>query len=128
MVGQAVLDVGNFATPSDVLVNLDGPELDALVTGLSGDADVLDQFEILGLTSDSGIDWIELRPRSAESDFESIGLGFRGEDLVQVDLDDRLGQRTRVSLSGIERPGELADETFVFDVPEGVDVIGEEDL
>ena len=95
---------------------------------LSGDTRVLDQYEFLGLIADSGIDWIQLKPRSAESDFERIGLGFQGNDLVQIDLDDRLGQRTRISLTAIERSVSVADEEFFFDVPEGVDIIGETDL
>jgi outer membrane lipoprotein carrier protein len=95
---------------------------------LSGDAQVLDKYEFLGTLEDSGIEWIQLKPGSTDSDFERIGLGFVGDDLVEIDLEDRLGQRTRLSLSEIERSVYLADEEFNFNVPEGVDIIGETDL
>lgn len=95
---------------------------------LTGDTGALDQFEYIGTEPIAGIDWLHLKPRSAASDFKSIGLGFDGDTLVQLALDDRLGQRTRIYLSSIEKLSRLSDEEFQFDIPEGVDVIGETDL
>jgi len=95
---------------------------------LTGDADVLDHFEYLGSSTDNGIEWIQLKPNSAESDFEMISLGFDGDDLVEIALADRLGQRTRLYLTEIERLETLPDELFRFAIPDGVDVIREGDL
>jgi len=95
---------------------------------LTGDAEVLDHFEYLGSSMDDGIEWIQLKPNSAESDFEMISLGFDGDDLVEIGLADRLGQRTRLYLTEVERLEALSDDLFHFTVPDGVDVIGEGDL
>ena len=95
---------------------------------LTGDADVLDHFEYVGSSMDDGIEWIRLKPNSIESDFEMISLGFDSDDLVGISLADRLGQRTRLYLTEVERLETLSDELFRFTPPEGVDVIGEDDL
>lgn len=95
---------------------------------LTGTADVLDHFEYVEASSVEGLELIQLKPRSPESDFESIILGFDGGNLVQIALLDRLEQRTRLYLTDIERPASVRADEFVFDIPEGVDVIGETEL
>ena len=53
--------------------------------------------------------WVRLKPRTAESDFESVAIGFAGERPVQLEIYDRLGQRTRLFLSEIELNPRLRD-------------------
>ena len=95
---------------------------------LTGTADVLDHFEYVDASSVEGLELIQLKPRSPESDFESIILGFDGDSLVQIALLDRLAQRTRLYLTEIEKPANVRADEFVFVIPEGVDVIGETEL
>jgi outer membrane lipoprotein carrier protein len=95
---------------------------------LTGDTRVLEQFEFLGSKSDAGIEWMRLKPVSPESDFNGIRLGFVGDRLVQIILDDRLGQQTRIFLTNIVQPVAMDDDVFRFVVPPGVDVIGESEL
>jgi chaperone LolA len=95
---------------------------------LTGDSEALKQFVYIGAEPIAGIEWLHLKPRSTASDFESIGLGFDGDTLVQLALDDRLGQRTRIYLTAIEYPAALSDDEFHFDIPDGVDVISDTDL
>ena len=95
---------------------------------LTGTADVLDHFEYVDASSVEGLELIQLKPRSPESDFESIILGFDGGNLVQIALLDRLEQRTRLYLSEIEKPASVDADEFDFVIPEGVDVIGETEL
>ena len=79
----------------------------------------------------AGVLWEAGKPRPyAESlplcieEIELDGPG-PGEVLVQIALDDRLGQRTRIVLTDVERPASIPDAEFSFVPPEGVDVIGE---
>jgi outer membrane lipoprotein carrier protein len=95
---------------------------------LTGDTSALEQFEYVGSEPIAGLEWMHLQPRATGSDFKSIGLAFDGNTLVQLALDDRLGQRTRIYLTAIEHPAALSDDEFHFDIPDGVDVIGETDL
>jgi len=95
---------------------------------LTGDADVLDHFEYRGSMTDGEIRWLRLEPRSAESDFAAIELGFAGGTLRQIFLTDRLGQLTRIYLSEIDATTDVPDTFFRFAVPDGVDVIDEDEL
>lgn len=95
---------------------------------LTGDTGALDQFEYVTDFSADQLDWITLRPRAADGDFSAITLGFAAGELQQLELRDRLGQRTQLRLSNIVSDVSIADDAFVFVVPENADVIGENDL
>jgi outer membrane lipoprotein carrier protein len=97
----------------------------ALLTGGKG---ILDRFEYLSSWAGEGALWVRLRPRSSDSDFESVAIGFDGERPVQLELADRLGQRTRLYFSDVRLNPRIAEDAFRFFVPEGADVIGEETL
>lgn len=92
---------------------------------LTGNAEILERFEFLGSVQDGDLLWVNLGPRSTDSDFDSIRLGFRGDELVRLELRDRLGQTTQLSFAGQVTGVPLSDEFFRFDPPEGVDVISE---
>lgn len=95
---------------------------------LTGTADVLDHFDYRGSVADGEIHWLRLEPRSAESDFAGIELGFAAGELQRIFLTDRLGQKTQISLSDIEAGADVPDEFFHFEIPDGVDVIDEDEI
>jgi outer membrane lipoprotein carrier protein len=95
---------------------------------LSGDAKALDRFELIDASASDHLEWVQLRPVSQESDFERIRLAFEAGELTELTLEDRLGQTTRIFLSDVATNVAIADEVFRFQVPDGVDVIGEGDL
>jgi outer membrane lipoprotein carrier protein len=92
---------------------------------LTGDRAALERFAVEKEWSEGGLDWVRLAPRSAESDFEAVAVGFAGDRPARLDIRDRLGQQTRVVFSEVELNVRLADDAFAFAVPEGVDVIRE---
>jgi outer membrane lipoprotein carrier protein len=95
---------------------------------LTGAVDVLDRFEFRGSETIDGRLWVDLGPRSAAGDFEQVRLGFDGGELTRLELRDRLGQTTRLAFTAVEQGAALPDGVFTFDVPDGVDVIGEDEL
>ncbi len=95
---------------------------------LTGDAQALEHFELLKTWSADDLRWLQLAPISLEADFTTVDLGFLADELQQIEFVDRLGQRTRLTLSGIDRAPELADSEFHFEIPAGVDVIGENEM
>jgi outer membrane lipoprotein carrier protein len=77
--------------------------------------------------SEAGLDWLLLSPRNAnDASFKSARLGFDQHGLVQMDVVDALGQRTRIAFSGWKRNPAFARGTFRYTPPKGVDVIGGE--
>lgn len=95
---------------------------------LTGTREILDRFEYVSSWSGDNITWLRLKPRAADSDFESVAIGFAGEKLVELELNDRLGQQTRLYLSNIQMNAKVADDTFHLQIPDGVDVIREGEL
>ncbi len=70
------------------------------------------------------VDWVAVTPRGTEGDFKVARLAFRGTDLVRMELQDRLGQRTTIEFSQPVRNGPLGADELRFVPPAGVDVIG----
>ncbi len=92
---------------------------------LSGSGRVGDAFESSGLEKKGDWTWCRLRPRDAQSDFESVSLAFdaRGE-LAGMELRDKLGQMTVIEFTQVRRNPSLDASLFRFTPPPGADVIG----
>jgi outer membrane lipoprotein carrier protein len=95
---------------------------------LTGRQDVLERFTISKSWQADGIQWVALAPKAADADFAAVRLGFEGPKLVNLELDDRLGQQTRLDFSRVEINPRLDDASFRFDIPAGVDVIDDSAL
>jgi outer membrane lipoprotein carrier protein len=95
---------------------------------LTGDESALENFALLRTWIIDGLHWLQLAPVSAEADFATVDIGFAGDELQRIEFVDRLGQRTRLTLTDIDRTPGLADNEFQFEIPPGVDVIGEDDM
>lgn len=87
----------------------------------------LDQRFVVKETGPSdGLDWLSLTPKNdEEASFRAARLGFAGAKLMRMEVDDAVGQRTRIEFSQWKRNPRFAADTFKYTPPEGVDVIGE---
>jgi outer membrane lipoprotein carrier protein len=95
---------------------------------LSGSVDILQRFDYRGSETREEMTWLRLGPRGESTDFDEIRLGFSGQQLIQMELADRLGQTTQVSFSNIDLNPGIDASVFSFEVPPGADVIGEDEL
>jgi outer membrane lipoprotein carrier protein len=92
---------------------------------LSGSATQLhESFDISAAASRDGLNWVSVKPRSAEADFSHAELGFARERLVRMVVTDRLGQTVRLDFSHSERNARIAPSDLQFKPPADVDVIG----
>jgi len=92
---------------------------------LSGSvADLHAQFEVSAAKPHDGLDWVVIQPRSAEADFSHAELGFAGEQLARMIINDRLGQTVRLDFEHSQRNAPIDAAYFSFVPPAGVDVIG----
>jgi outer membrane lipoprotein carrier protein len=98
----------------------------ALLVGESGGKSALEKkFTLREAGEREGLEWLEAIPRSPDSGFEKLQLGFAGNDLAAMELFDNFGQTTSLLFSHLERNTPLAPALFRFTPPAGVDVIGE---
>ncbi len=81
-------------------------------------------FEQRGGTRRGGLEWVEVRPRSAEAEFTRAEIGFEGKRLARMVVADRLGQTVTLVFARGERNGRVAAAELQFQPPAGADVIG----
>lgn len=93
---------------------------------LSGDRSVRDGFNVVQTYKLDGLDWIKLVPKKSGADFSSVLIGFKGKAPQRLELVDGLNQVTRIELENLAVNPDVADSTFEFKPPAGVDVIGGE--
>lgn len=92
---------------------------------LSGDVSKI--AESFGITLKEGgnvVDFI-LKPKAADSLFESLRLSFRSGVINDMQLIDNVGQRTNILFLGVKMNPPIDAAQFTFAIPEGVDVIQE---
>jgi outer membrane lipoprotein carrier protein len=91
---------------------------------LSGSASVSSQFNVTALPASAGLQWFQLVPKHADTDFQLVRIGFDKGELRSMFLADKLNQITQLTFSNSKRNLPLAPDLFSFVPPPGVDVIG----
>ena len=93
---------------------------------LSSSEPLENNFTFTELGAHEGFQWLELEPRAADSNFDYVRLALEGDVLRAMEMVDGFGQTTRLFFETVERNPALAADTFLFQPPPGVDVIGEQ--
>ncbi len=91
---------------------------------LSGNGSVSTQFNVTALPPSAGLQWFQLVPKHADTDFQLVRIGFDKGELRSMFLADKLNQITQLTFSNSKRNLPLAPDLFSFVPPAGVDVIG----
>ena len=92
---------------------------------LAGDNAIEKYFSLKNAGEGGGLEWLEATPKTRDTTFERIRMGFKGDVLVQMELFDFFGQRTTLKLSNFARNPSIAPSRFTFTPPKGADIIGE---
>ncbi|MBS1143797.1 MAG: lolA [Proteobacteria bacterium] len=92
---------------------------------LSGRNELEKNFTLSEAGEADGMSWVEARPKAGDSGFEKVRLGFAGNDLKAMELQDSFGQTTHIRFTKIERNPALPATTFKFVPPAGVDVVSD---
>lgn len=92
---------------------------------LAGNNEIEKFFSLSDAGNHDGLDWLEAVPKSKDTTFEFIRMGFAGSTLKVMELKDNFGQRTVIRFDKLERNPKLGPEQFKFTPPKGADVIGE---
>jgi outer membrane lipoprotein carrier protein len=91
---------------------------------LSGGGSLSSQFDVTALPPSDGLEWYQLIPKHADTDFQLVRIGFRGGELASMFLADKLNQVTQLTFTNPKRNAKFAPDLFSFVPPPGVDVIG----
>ena len=91
---------------------------------LGGSDAALADFRYAGSYDEAGVTWVRLRPVDTDSGFLRVELGFVDRVIDRMAFFDNLEQTTLVALDDLAINTPLADGSFVFVIPDGVDLIG----
>lgn len=92
---------------------------------LAGSAEVEKAFELKDAGRQDELEWVEATPREKDGSFDHVLLGFREDQLAEMELHDNFGQTTVIEFLRIERNPKLNPRSFKFIPPPNADVIGE---
>lgn len=90
---------------------------------LSGDAsEIRDGFAVT-MTQQGNTVHYRLTPNDNSQLFESLQFSYRAQRLTAMSIDDATGQTTEITFRQQRINQPLPEHTFLFEVPEGVDII-----
>jgi outer membrane lipoprotein carrier protein len=92
---------------------------------LAGENALEKNFELADAGSHDGLDWVEAKPKAADSGFEKVRIGLRGNEFAAMEVFDNFGQTTVIRFSAFERNPQLAADLFRFVPPQGADLVGD---
>jgi len=92
---------------------------------LFGSNDFEREFEVSDLGARDGLEWVLAKPRTKDTPFERIEIGFRDGLPGGMHLVDSFGQTTRLVFTKVERNPKLDADAFRFTPPKGADVLTE---
>lgn len=71
----------------------------------------------------NGVDFVIATPKSHDSEFRNIRLGFQGKQLKSMEVDDSFGNKTTIRFFNLSFKNNLKAKDFQFIAPKGVDVL-----
>lgn len=70
-----------------------------------------------------GIEWVVATPKSKDGVLQSIRIGFKDNDLANLEILDSFGQRSLMTFTAMQINRAMQANTFQFKPPSGADVI-----
>ncbi|OYU42611.1 MAG: outer membrane lipoprotein carrier protein LolA [Burkholderiales bacterium PBB4] len=95
----------------------------ALIASASDLASLRSDFSLKDAADAEGLQWVQATPRGKDSSLQSVRIGFKGEQLVALDILDSFGQLSAMRFQGLGLSVPLDASSFQFKPPVGVDVI-----
>ena len=106
-----------------VIEDWDNSESELAAQLLNGRTENIAADYMVQLISDDESSEFELTPIALDSVYELITISFIASNLDMIHLDNKNGEQTVWQFRNIEKNQSLSDTLFVFEPPDGVDVI-----
>ncbi len=90
---------------------------------LAGDNALEKGFHLEEAGASEGLEWVMATPKTAESGFEKIRLGFDASSLARMELQDSFGHTIVIRFTQFNKAPHFSPDAFRFTPPSGADVI-----
>jgi outer membrane lipoprotein carrier protein len=91
---------------------------------LSGTVELRQAFAVSAGPRREGLDWVLVKPKRADAEFNEARLAFAGAELRRMELRDKLGQTAVIEFGKAARNGPVAADELRFTPPADADLIG----
>ena len=92
---------------------------------LAGDSALEQNFDLVDAGKGDGLEYVEAKPRSSDTGFERVRIGFADSLPRTMELKDTFGNVTTLTFGSFERNSAPDAGQFRFVPPKGADVVGE---
>ena len=100
-----------------------GQALGATPAALLAGASIERDFDLANLPPRDGLEWAEAKPKAKEGAFQSVRVGFRGDQLAALEIIDSFGQKSLLQFNAFTPNVPVSADAFRFTVPPGADLI-----
>lgn len=80
-------------------------------------------FDLQALPDSGGLQWVQATPKQKEGQLTSMKVGFRGDQLAALEIQDSFGQRSVLTFSNMQVNEPVNAAAFHFTPPKGADVV-----
>jgi outer membrane lipoprotein carrier protein len=80
-------------------------------------------FDLQAMPDQDGLQWVQATPKAKEGQLTSMKVGFRGDQLAALDIQDSFGQRSVLTFNGMQINSGVSADAFRFTPPKGTDVV-----
>ena len=81
------------------------------------------EFDFQALPDRDGLQWVQATPKQKEGQLTNMKVGFRGDQLAALDIQDSFGQRSVLTFANMQVNGAVNTAAFTFTPPKGADVV-----
>jgi outer membrane lipoprotein carrier protein len=92
---------------------------------LAGGGALENNFTLTDGGSRDGVEWVEAKPKTADTGFELVRIGLAGNAPKAMELRDTFGNVTTLRFGAFERNVAQDANVFRFTPPKGADIVGE---
>ncbi len=92
---------------------------------LAGDSSLEQNFDLVDAGTGDGLEYVEAKPKSSDTGFERVRIGFADSLPRTMELKDTFGNVTILTFGTFERNSAQDAGQFRFVPPKGADVVGE---
>ena len=92
---------------------------------LAGDNALEKSFTLTGGISSDGLEWVNAKPKTGDTGFQEVRIGFAENLPKRMELVDNFGQVTQLEFAAFERNAAVDPGLFRFTPPRGADIVGE---
>lgn len=95
----------------------------AVIAAAPSTAALTRDFELEGAPEKDGLQWAVAIPKNRDGQLNRMRVGFRGNELAQLEIIDGFGQRSVITFDKLEANAAVPAERFHFKPPAGAQVV-----